>query len=1111
MAVSSLRNAGLLLGLCLASSSVLRADLFWKVAAEAPSAPTVTTILGDDHRTIAFGPEGTWEFDGAGWTRARLLDEGKETVPGNPVFAGGRFFAVTSDYGRIPLRVSVLEGSTWRPFVEVERPGVTWAFGPDRLYVTTAPFGACRTGSCDPDSRRWGDIVSYSLADGSARIEPAPPACSGELFVVKGRLFLIATPPGICLDLGVGSRMLSQRVDESTPFYRLDPSGWTSLPPVPLPGQVLWANAPLPFTPSSIWATWLASETESAARVFDGERWSEPIVLPRRAGFPVEWSGEVLYVSAGNYEQIRTLTDGKLVPSSLASPFRRAFRLYSAGSRLFAWSVGNVVTVLSGGVWNETAGIDGKPGASVFVSDGRSNFALMGGNVFRRSDEGWTRLPPPGGSAATQGFVYRGRIGVTDLSSWPVLRLLFYSGDSGRWEDLGLPSTARFDDPEPQILESGGDLLVAGRVDEVFRLCDGLWSRIEGMREGERPGLKRLRVAAGQVFLVGEAVANRVDEDRLVPAFTDLPEGLSVVDVAEARGVTYVAVRTPGLPSVRDGALVLESARGSWKTVAKAGDLGDAWRPYLSTLRLEPVAGRLFLGWNGRGHWMGISNGRLAAVRSELPVRTLSSEGGFGTSHDNVETYAAGMLLEPVERVRKTIPAIVDAEGIGGAYRSTLFLGNFSAARTATVRLYAGPDTSPCREIELRPGTQVRVDDPLPGFVGPLTVDFDGLVDDDDGWAAVRVWNETGGGTAGVALEGRDAGSFVLEETPLLLPYPRSGTRTHLAAALGADGERRKAFALAHLPRWYEPSPIGLTLESGGFTQVDPDPRFAGGPITCRSSGAGDDLLPYSVRNDGRTQDGVVIQAGPRWVTPGRGTVFVPAAISVTNPRAEFRTELAVATAGFSSGAPVTVRYRSFAGGENLDATTRLAIPADGVLRVDDLSEWLSTNGIPAGPDGFDGTLTIEPEGDATSTRLVSYAAVLARPPSASGDYSTSVPVFPEAEWAANEAVVPGLLENEAFRSNLCVANPEPPGGPQLTLAAAVRDDAGRVVGALPSITLRPGERRQLNQVIRLAGGAGSGWVSLKRVGGAGRFVAYGVVNDNSTSDGTVFRMVRGR
>ena len=73
------------------------------------------------------------------------------------------------------------------------------------------------------------------------------------------------------------------------------------------------------------------------------------------------------------------------------------------------------------------------------------------------------------------------------------------------------------------------------------------------------------------------------------------------------------------------------------------------------------------------------------------------------------------------------------------------------------------------------------------------------------------------------------------------------------------------------------------------------------------------------------------------------------------------------------------------------------------------------------------------------------------------------------------------------------------------------RDDGGRVAGQGLTVTLQPGERRQLNQVLALAGASGSGWAELRRTSGAGRFVAYGVVNDNATGDGTVFRMVRPR
>lgn len=269
--------------------------------------------------------------------------------------------------------------------------------------------------------------------------------------------------------------------------------------------------------------------------------------------------------------------------------------------------------------------------------------------------------------------------------------------------------------------------------------------------------------------------------------------------------------------------------------------------------------------------------------------------------------------------------------------------------------------------------------------------------------------------------------------------------------------------------------------------------------------------MPYSVRNDDRTQDGVVVQAGPRWTKPGSGAVFIPAAIAVSTGKASYRTELAIASSDLWTTTPLALRFRGGSAGRAVDATVRVEIPVDGILRVEDVGAWLSANGVPIARGAFDGTITIDPDQDAGAANLIGYVAVLGRGPSARGDYSTSVPIFPEAEWASSEAIVPGLREDPAFRSNLAMANPEPAEGPSVTLSVTVRDDSGLVAGRLPSITLQPGERRQLNQVLRLAGKEGSGWVELRRTSGAGRFVAYGVVNDNQTGDGTVFRMVRNR
>ena len=1105
------RRAGTLclLSLLLSSGSLL-ADVFWKVAADAPLAPQISTILGDDRRTLAFGYDRAWEFDGANWVKARLELDGTETVPGTPAFAGGRFFAV--DRPGSGLRLYVLDGSNWRVFSEIRVPINSFLFGVDRLFATVGPFNVCaESGGCGPDPSKWGSLISISLSDGTVRTEPPLPACSGQFFVIKGKLHLLATPVA-CGGPSANAKRIAPRSDAATNFYRLDPAGWTTLPPATVP---LFS---LTCTPSTLWTFYGVSGNQLVAQLFDGDHWTEMLYLPRTVlgpGVPIEWNGRLLYVSDMNRDSLYQLSSNGLVPFVPNSPYRRPAKLFTAGSRLFAWSIGNPVDVLSDGGWKETAGIDGTPGAATFLSDGKTTFALMGGNVFKKEIE-WQRLPTPGGSEATGGFTYQGRIGVTDYSSWPVLRLLLYSDETGRWDDLRFPLTTINDYYQPMILQVGDDLYVTKRIDEVFRLRHGGWLGIQGPHENDYPALRHLRIAGGNLVMVGEATTRRVDEARLVNAFPDLPEGWAVKDVAEVQGSVFLSVAIPpGVPLDRGTPLVVERAAGSWQPVVRIGDLGTTWLNS-DWLQLETIAGRLFARWNDGVSPVEISGGKLSAVRGESEIGTLSSRGEFATSHDNLGTWAIGKILAPVERVRKTIPAIVDAVGLGGRYRSTLFLGNFSADRTTTVRLHAGPDSLPLREVLLPPGAQTRIEDLAPGFVGPLTLDFDGLVDDGDAWAAVRVWNEADGGTAGVALEGRDAGTFSLGQTRLVMPNPRPGTRSHLAAAAGTDGLRQPIFATAFNPAGsYPPHGIGFTLPSGGFQQSDPDAIFNDWPVVFGAFGATDDLLCYSVRNDDRTQDGVVVQAGPRWLHPGTGTIFIPAAVAVSTAKGTFRTELAIATADLSADTQASLRFRGRSAGPDINVAVPVGIPVASVLRIEDLGGWLASNGVPVVPDDFDGTITIEPKKGASAAGLLGYVAVLGRGPSAQGDFSTSVPMFEEVEWASDAAVVPGLLENAAFRSNLAVANPERSGGPpdslSVTLSVTVRNDTGQVVGSVPSMTLQPGERRQLNQILRLAGTASSGWAEIRRISGSGRFVAYGVVNDNPTGDGTVFRMVRSR
>ena len=75
-------------------------------------------------------------------------------------------------------------------------------------------------------------------------------------------------------------------------------------------------------------------------------------------------------------------------------------------------------------------------------------------------------------------------------------------------------------------------------------------------------------------------------------------------------------------------------------------------------------------------------------------------------------------------------------------------------------------------------------------------------------------------------------------------------------------------------------------------------------------------------------------------------------------------------------------------------------------------------------------------------------------------------------------------------------------------LATLVRDERlGREVREGP----RPGRRLRWSQPLAQVGYGGDAWAEVRRVGGSGRFVAYGVVHDNVTADGTLLPMTAQR
>jgi hypothetical protein len=244
----------------------------------------------------------------------------------------------------------------------------------------------------------------------------------------------------------------------------------------------------------------------------------------------------------------------------------------------------------------------------------------------------------------------------------------------------------------------------------------------------------------------------------------------------------------------------------------------------------------------------------------------------------------------------------------------------------------------------------------------------------------------------------------------------------------------------------------------------------------------------------------------------GRLTRFLPALVSLSSGWGTYRTEMTLAWRSAEPWPPLSRDFKATFRNAAGTWAVPISIPIYHVLQIPDAGVWLAANGVPVDPANVEGTLTFTSDREEGASDLLVTTIVTARGPGASGDYGVSVPVFNEIQWASTEVIVPGLREDPGFRSNIAVANPEPEGGPPVTVSVSLRRASdGAPIGVFPPTLLAPGQRSQLNRPLSEVGYSGDAYAVVSRVAGAGRFVAYGVVNDNVTGDGTLFPMTRAK
>ena len=316
--------------------------------------------------------------------------------------------------------------------------------------------------------------------------------------------------------------------------------------------------------------------------------------------------------------------------------------------------------------------------------------------------------------------------------------------------------------------------------------------------------------------------------------------------------------------------------------------------------------------------------------------------------------------------------------------------------------------------------------------------------------------------------------------------------------------------------------PSGLTAEfrpgNPSDTTVGVLSRAQTSTLTLRSSGTAAGTYHLEVvatRGTVVRRISLFVTVGGAAATPLSGAVVqAPVVLDIHGAASSHYTSDFVAVNRSGSDSTLVLVYVPAAGtpGAGGPAVAR-ALPAGRQLYVPDVLSFLAANGWALPPDGSGkiGTLF------ATFVGVTDQAAVFAGSRTSTPNLSASVggafglfsTAVPSGRAnASGDAWIYGLRENASFRSNLAVVHA--PGtatgatsGPVALEIQLYDGDRGASVGAPLTHTLQPGEFFQYNQVLGNAStGVANGYARLRRVSGADRFIAYGVVNDGGSAGG---------
>lgn len=898
--------------------------------------------------------------------------------------------------------------------------------------------------------------------------------------------------------------------------------------------------------------------------LWNGSAWVADTALGLRDVRSIAVSGSVIRVAttsgvmrggSGVWEAENTGLSTLFALSSLAS-----------SAEVYLGTMGGPVYRLSGAAWQSLAGPKASLATSLFVpatllkgcgnEEGTvvAGFKGAGLLVYPPSLSGpcpETAFSLPPGCADVRAVGAGGT--AADLLVATGCGPYFLTETSGSFNRSGIPENGVL----TTVTNTNQGIVAGSETDGIFRFVGTSWSPdSNGIPLGQ--AITATGEAAGSLLAgTTQGLFSRGSTGRWASSQIGIPSSAVVSAIGSFAQTAWAGIASGGvyrrasngLSWTKDSygvnaAPIFQFAAGGGAFAAAAGTTGPA-------VRSEG-------GW--QGETLGLPAG--ADVRSVAITNVVK-----GTKNPKTfrRLYAGtaghGLFVANLLPATRVLPVVLDLEGAASSrYRTELTLGNRSE-KSITLDLtfspapgFGAPALQPgaVRQV-LSPKSEIRIADvvsflrdgglPIPPtpqnrIAGSLSI-AGTYPDDPDGalenvYAIARTYTRDAKGGSFGLFYGAPSDLETAEESATVYGLRREpGVSRSNLAVVHVPGRENAPIAveIQVYGALGQPTgePLSKSLEPGEWYQWNDILGLAGLPEGSygyarirRVAGTGS-FTAYGVVNDAITSDGSYLPAfRPGGLAAVRRQV-VPVVLDVVGDRrARFTTELTLVN-GTSTATLVDLAYQPAPGyGQDSAGGPIISVNlAAGEQRtIGNILQFLRENGffIPdpetGGPQA--GTLTVDFRFartiDAGDTLALARTTTPNPDAEAGGRFGLFYRGFAEGAGARTAAVVPALVQNSAYRSNLAVVHASGGSDDELVLSVQLyRAETGAPIGNPLTVTIYAGDWFQWNKVIEAADVTEenvNAFARITRVSGDDTFFAYGVVNDNLTSDGSYVEMI---